>query len=81
MSRFGSSTVSPFGQGKDPAPDQYTVHRQEGGFVVQHFPNGKATQPCCEVTVTKQDGESDVDALTRASNEIEAKHAPVRQSA
>jgi hypothetical protein len=59
---------------KDLAPDVYGVTRVAGGFVVRHYSTSMAKQPCCEVAITPRPGESDVDALARASMQCDRRH-------
>ena len=51
----------------DPAPDVWSVARPaEGVFLVKHYLSAAETIACCEQTIVKQPGESDIDALRRA---------------
>jgi hypothetical protein len=50
----------------DPAPDCWSVKRENGIFVVKHYLSQAAETPCCIYKVKPREGQSDVDALTRA---------------
>jgi hypothetical protein len=44
--------------GPDPSPDYWTVTRLgDGVFEVAHFPNARATAPCCQLRLTRTDAD------------------------
>lgn len=64
----------------DPAPDVFAVKREDGAFVVTHYPHVDDTKACCVVKVTPRAGESETEALSRADQMIERVH-PQRKGA
>jgi hypothetical protein len=58
--------------------DVFTVERQAGSaglaFHVTHFRTATTRAPCCDVDITQQAGESDLDTLRRAARAIETNH-------
>jgi hypothetical protein len=73
---------------QDPEEDCYMVTREEGAFLVRHFPNRTTKKPCCKVRVKVTDADRahaipDADphgecyALARTMKAIERKHAGI----
>ena len=59
---------------EDPAPDVFGVEQRGDTFIVRHYEHAAARRPHCTVTVTRQPGESNLDALTRANREHDRSH-------
>lgn len=73
---LGRQRVGVYGDQPDPSPDVSSVTREaDGVFLVHHFPTADAKKPCCRVRVTQRAGESDVEALLRASVLCDRQHA------
>jgi len=63
----------------DLAPDVYSVVRlRAGAFEVRHFPSNVEQRPCCIARVTCRAGESELDALARASRLCDQQHEAKR---
>lgn len=63
----------------DPAPDVYSVRRSDDDrtFTVTHYPHVDDTKPCCRpVQVTLREGETAIEALTRATVMVQRQHEP-----
>jgi hypothetical protein len=57
-----------------PPSDVFSVERTADAFIVTHYRSRDTKNPCCQATIKSHSGETEIESLRRASDEIYGKH-------